>query len=339
MHRLISVAAVAVLGLVLVTSVGAAADFPPGPNDPPPIYVDGARAVDIRNTDGTMTRHYTIPSASLFRTEGNGAACRFVPPYDGVASNGERYVAGQVVYSEHWIFVESTLPSFFDPTPADTVVTAPLADARRTFIVYCDSLRFPIDMVAADSRDPMIDPRSQLDRLRNDLRLVRPVVFTNPVVERWGGLVTRYPAWLAVLRPAWTSQRSTVAEWRGWSMSLVASPVALDFVLTFRPDPERPSPAFSGVVPCIRYGASAVIGGVAVPAMPELPDQSVPGVNGDCMWTPPGPGTVTIQARISYRITFWANAYYEAQPDYLWTSLPVTFATGELAAVNVGSRS
>ncbi len=52
------------------------------------------------------------------------------------------------------------------------------------------------------------------------------------------------------------------------------------------------------------------------------------------MWTPPGPGSVTIQARITYAVTFWANGYTEAQPDYVWTSPVATFDTGELAAVN-----
>ena len=143
---------------------------------------------------------------------------------------------------------------------------------------------------------------------------------------------------LAVLPPAWTRQRSTIAEWRGWAMSLVAAPVALEFSVTFRPDPSRPSPAFSGVVACIPYGATGVVGPDAVPAFPDLPEQTAPGVNGNCTWTPPGPGTVTIRAHITYRITFWANSYFEAQPDYLWSSLPTTFRTGELAAVNVGTR-
>ena len=337
MHALNRPALAAVIAMVMICGSTASAADPDEP-DVPPIYIDGARAVDIRSTDGTITRHYTIPSASVFRTEGDGAACRFVPPSDGVASNGEPYQAGQTVYSEHWIFAESTLPSFFDPTPADTLLAAPLDEARRTFVVYCDSMRFPIGLIGVDSRDPMLDPRTQLDRLTSDLRLVRPVVFTNPVVDRWGGLITRYPAWLAVLPPAWARQRSTIAEWRGWSMSLVAAPVALDFEVVFRPDPGRPSPAFTGVVPCIADGSVAVVGPDAVPALPVLPDQTAPGVNGNCTWTPPGPGTVTIRARITYRVTFWANSYYEAQPDYLWSSLPTTFRTGELSAVNVGTR-
>ena len=52
------------------------------------------------------------------------------------------------------------------------------------------------------------------------------------------------------------------------------------------------------------------------------------------MWTPPGPGSVTVQARITYRVTFWANGFTEALPDYVWTSAEATFPTGELSAVN-----
>ena len=68
--------------------------------------------------------------------------------------------------------------------------------------------------------------------------------------------------------------------------------------------------------------------------MPELPEQTEPGVTGVCMWTPPGPGTVTIQARITYSVTFWANGYTEPLTDYTWTSEPTTYRSGELSAVN-----
>jgi hypothetical protein len=52
------------------------------------------------------------------------------------------------------------------------------------------------------------------------------------------------------------------------------------------------------------------------------------------MWTPPGPGTVTITARITYSITFWASGYTEPDDDYTWESQPTTYTTGELIAVN-----
>ncbi len=68
--------------------------------------------------------------------------------------------------------------------------------------------------------------------------------------------------------------------------------------------------------------------------MPELPDQAEPGPNGPCQWTPPGPGTVTITANITFTITFAVNEHTETEPDYVWHSLPTSFPSGELHAVN-----
>jgi hypothetical protein len=70
--------------------------------------------------------------------------------------------------------------------------------------------------------------------------------------------------------------------------------------------------------------------------MPRLPVQSAPGVNGACRWTPPGPGKVVVQARVSFAVTFWASGYTETLADYVWTSRPVRYSVGELAAVNTG---
>lgn len=318
--------------LMIPASTVCAVGTDPGP---PPIYVDGARAVDIRDADGGMSRYYSIPSASVFRTEGGGGPCSFVATGAGTASNGEPYVAGQTVYSERWLFIEGTLPSFGEPTPDDPQVIGPLDDAVRHFLIFCDSVYHLLGAIDVGSRDPMIDPRTQLTLMYDHLQLVRPVVFTNPVVERWGGLITRYPTWLAVLPPAWTAQRSMSVTWRGWTMYLLARPVAMSFAVGFQPDPERPSSPFLGTVPCIAYGVPPVLDGRSVPAMPELPEQSLPGVNGPCTWTPPGPGTVLVQARITYRVSFWANAYTEQQPDYVFGSVLTPFDAGELSAVNV----
>lgn len=334
MYRLVAITVGLALG---AASTSYAADFP-DPGERPPLYVDGARVVDIRDTDGGMTRYYSIPSNSVFRTEGDGAACSFIASGSGTTSTGERYSAGQRVYSERWLFIEGTVPSFGEPSPEDPGSSGPLADAVRHFVVFCDTVYHFLGAIDVGSGDPMIDPRSQLDEMRQALRLVRPVVYENPVVARWGGLVTRYPAWLAVLPPAWAAQRSSVLEWRGWTMYLLARPVSLDAGVTFRPDPDRPSAPFAGIVPCLDRGDVPVLDGVSVPAMPALPELTRPGVNGPCTFTPPGPGTVTVQARITYEVTFWANSYTEAQPDYLFTSLPATFASGELAAVNVVDR-
>ena len=181
--------------------------------------------------------------------------------------------------------------------------------------------------------DPFLDPHPRLDNLRSTLQLDRPTVFTNPIVDTYGGLVTRYPTWLAITPDAWVTQQSPAQVYRGTTLLLIAQPRELEFDVVFTPNPDKPSPAYRGMIPCVP-GQDATVGGGALPALPVLPDQTDPGANGDCMWTPPGPGSVTITARITYTITFWADGYTEPDDDYTWTSTPTTFVTGELTAVN-----
>lgn len=302
----------------------------------PPLLVPGSRAVDVRNSSGGLARYTTIPSGSLFATHGgSGQPCEFTAQVPGLTSTGEPYEAGQVVRSYHWLFVEGLLPTFEQPTPDDpTASKGPLGHAVRHFVVFCDTTNHAIGVVDVYPNDPMLDPHSQLTRLYNGLQLEQPVVYRNPVVDRWGGLITRFPAWLAIQPSAWRPQGSNVVTWRGWSLSLLTEPLSLEFLVDFTPDPAQPSAPFQGVVPCVAAGGVATADAASFPAMPSLPAQTRPGVNGPCEWTPPGPGTVTIQARIAYHVTFWANGYTEAQPDYVWTSGPATFETGELAAVN-----
>ncbi len=305
----------------------------------PPLQVPGARVVDLRDANGGVSRYTTIPSSSEFRRHGGaGSACSFIAAADGVASDGQRFERGQTVQSMRWIFVEGLPYSFGESTPNDpTVRLGPLATAVRWFTVFCDTLNHSVGIVAIPARDAMFDPHRQLTALYNALRLVRPVVFRNPVVDRWGGLITRYQAWLAITPGAWTSQRSNRVTWRGWTMYLLAEPVALDFQVDFTPARDRPSTPFHGRVACIARGATATRDARSIPAMPVLPAQSAPGVNGNCRWTPPGPGVVVIRARITSRVTFWANGYTESLADYVWTSVPTTFRTGELAAVNTNT--
>lgn len=301
-----------------------------------PVSVAGARVVDLRDTNGGLQRYTTIPSTSVFhRHGGSGSSCSFTSPLGGITSDGQRYAAGQTVQSTRWLFIEGLPESLGEPTPKDpSVVKGPLASAVRYFTVFCDTTNHFVTILAVTARDSMFDPHRRLDQLYHGLQLVRPVVYRNPVVDQWGGLITRYQAWLAVAPAAWRSQRSNVVNWRGWTMYLLAQPVAMDFTVDFRPDPAQPSAAFKGVVGCVPRGTTPVASAVAVPAMPTLPPQSAPGVNGSCRWTPPGPGSVVVQARITYRVTFWASGYTETLPDYVWTSLPATFRTGELSAVN-----
>ncbi len=326
-----------VTAIVAVVSVLAPGLGPvPAPADLPPVQVPGARVVDVRDGDGNVSRLTNIPSSSVFRQYGGSrTACSFVAGASGSTSDGQQFERGQTVQSMRWMFIEGLPVSFGESTPTDPNASlGALAEAVRWFTVFCDSTSHAVGIVGVSSRDPMLDPHRQLTTLRNRLHLVRPVVFRNPVVDRWGGLITRYQAWLAVTPGAWTTQRSNTVVWRGWTLSLLAQPVALDFQVDFTPARGRPSTPFHGRVACIARGARAAGDARSLPAMPSLPAQSAPGVNGNCRWTPPGPGTVTIQARITYRLTFWASGYTEPLPDYVWTSLPATFRTGELAAVN-----
>ena len=318
-----------------------AGEKPQIPSTPPPVFVPGARAVETRNANGALSRRTNIPGDSSFATYGGGAAtpCEFTAATDGQTSDGQTYVADQVVSSTRWLFRE--VPSSFSPEPslADNtlrgVSTGPLADAIRYFAVYCDT-RFHLirASIGVSVNDSLLDPRPFAADLYNGLQMERPVIYRNPVVDKWGGLVTRYPAWLAIRPSAWRLQKSNADVHLGWTLLLLTEPQSLEFEVNFVPNHDKPSTPFSGVVSCVTDPAAATADTVAFPAMPALPDQSEPGVNGACMWTPPGPGKVTIQARITYAVTFWANGYTEPLADYVWTSEPVTFTTGELAAVN-----
>lgn len=330
MKRLLLIAALASAICVPTASAGGFG------SDPAPIYVPGARSVDIRNTTGGLARYTTIPSTSLFATTGgSGQACSFVAGGPGVASDGQQFTGGQTVRSNRWIFVETTIASFGEEAVVNPNTSrGALSTAFRQFMVFCDSSAHLISYLLVYPHDSMIDPHSRLTRLYNGLQLTQPTVFRNPVVDRWGGLVTRYPAWLAINPGAWRPHQSNSQSWRGWLLYLYVTPRALDFHVVFTPDPAEPSPAFDGIVPCVAAGVTPSSDANALPAFPTLPDHATPGVNGDCMWTPPGPGSVTIQARITYRVLFWANGFTERLPDYVWTSAAVQFPTGELSSVN-----
>ena len=313
-----------------------------GTKDPlDPVHTTGARSVETRNESGGLTRQSSIPGSSSFATYGGdkSSTCSFTAVTDGTTANNIPFVAGQVVISTKWVFRE--VPSSFSPEPgiSDNVMhgdnKGPLGAAVRYFAVYCDSRYHLVRAsIPVTVNDPMLNPRPAATDLYNHLQLERPAVFTNPVVDIWGGVVTRYPVWLAIQPAAWRPQKSSPAHFLGWTLLLLTQPKTLEFEVNFVPNPDKPSPAFSGVVPCVTDPATATADTVAFPAVPTLPDQTEPGVNGACMWTPPGPGTVTIQARITYSVTFWANGYTEPLADYVWTSPPAIYRSGELSAVN-----
>ena len=334
--RLIS--AFALLGLATLTPAGVAygGGGDEGSADSPPITASGADVVDIRNTSGGLTRYTSIPSESIFARRGRRGPCTFTAFSPGVTFEGQDYAAGQVISSSRWLFIEAKFQGAVNPNRpnATSESNGALSQVGRVFEVYCDTTDHHIDTIIVFSTDTMIDPRVRVTNLYNELQLIQPTVYRNPVVDRWGGLITRYPAWLAIQPAAWSEQVSNADYYRGWTIYLYLRPTALSFHVVFTPKPEQPSPPFNGIVDCVTSPAQASADTIAFPAVPLLPDQSEPGVNGACMWTPPGPGTVTIQARITYDVTFWANGYTESLPDYTWTSPQASFATGELSAVN-----
>ena len=114
-----------------------------------PISVPGARVVDLRDTNGGVQRITTIPTSSVFRQHGGtDASCRFVSNWPGTTSDGQTFVAGQVVQSQRWIFVEDQPVSFGEGAPADPAVgRGPLAAAVRVFTVFCDSVDHAVGLI------------------------------------------------------------------------------------------------------------------------------------------------------------------------------------------------
>ncbi|MGE3589242.1 MAG: hypothetical protein AB7L17_16060 [Ilumatobacteraceae bacterium] len=294
---------------------------------------------------GHGERITTIPSTSVFGRYGGGrtATCTFTAPHDDYRLPDGRIVPQGTEITSNYVFYEgvNTVLDRSLPNDADgrlgVVTRGPLSTATRWFTVYCETGHndlSSIGYIPVPLLDPVLDPRPRVDELRNELDLERPVVFTNPIVDRFGGLVTRYPTWLAIEPSAWRPQTSPRTEvYRGLRLWLTADPRELDFDVDFTPDPDAPSAAQHVLVPCVPETA-ADAGDGALPALPVLPEQTEPGPNGSCMWTPPGPGTVTITAQVTYTITFWAEGYSEPDADYVWTSQPATYVTGELTAVN-----
>ena len=306
-------------------------------SSPSPITVAGGRSIELRDDRGTVTRVTTIPVRSQFATYGGvRQPCTFTASSSGVASDGQRYEAGQVVHSQRWLFVEGEVLSFGEPTPTPSS-RGSLAAAVRHFVVFCDSTADAIGIIDVPSTDPVVNPRWTLGQMRNQLRLVPPLVFPNPVVAARGGYVTRAPMWLAIQPQAWAWQRGTDARWRGWLLSMAAQPVAVSFKVRFTPSTTRPSSPFAGSVACVANGTTPTRDSASVPAMPTLSRIATPGVNGPCRYTPPGPGTLTVQAVVTFRITFWANGYSEPAPDYVFSGPVATYRVGELSSVNRGT--
>jgi hypothetical protein len=293
---------------------------------------------------GHVERITQIARTSTFAryAGGTGATCTVVAPHDDyVLADGRRVPEGtEIVGSYSFVQGVDVERVVLDPDPdGDLPVVAdrgPLSQAMKTFTVYCDVGQGTLnsrEFIQVPFLDPALDPHPYIDELRNGLTLDEPRVFANPVVGTFGGLVTRYPTWLAIEPGSWHPDTSNVESYRGTLVWLDAVPRELSFTVDFTPNPDKPSLAQHVTVSCVP-DLAAVSGGGALPAFPVLPDQADPGVNGPCMWTPPGPGTVTITAQTVYSITFRADGYSEPDDDYVRTGPSMTFATGELTAVN-----
>lgn len=310
-------------------------------DEPPPVQLDGRRVVSVRSPDGELRRITAIPSTSFFwtyrRTE---ETCEFTTTAEWTRlSSGARVPRGTRVIS-HYLFVEGVAAAFPLPPatlPPDVLVIGsrgPLTEATRTFTVFCDGTYYDanfVGFVSVVTTDALLDPRPRLDEMRNDLRLRRPVVVEPPVVRRRGGLVVRNPTWLAIGSDAWLTQRSNVEWYRGLELVLVAVPTRLDFEIRFVAvsDPAAPR---QFTVTCLPEVPATAHGGTT-PAPGDLADADEPGWS-PCTWTPPARGSATITARIIYDITFWASGWTEPDDDYVWRSLPVTYAVGELTSPN-----
>lgn len=300
---------------------------------PAPLSVQGLRSVETRDDRGNVTRITSIPVQSQFATYGGTKqSCTFTASTGGRASDGQSYVAGQVVRSTRWLFVEGQVVAIGEPTPIATK-GGRLADAVRHFVVFCDSTSDAIGVIDVPVSDPVLNPRWAIVQMRNAMQLVTPIVYPNPVVSV-GGYVTRYPIWLAVKPNAWTWQISNTARWRGWVLALTASPAALEFVVHFSPDASRPSVAFSATLSCVALDVPPASNSASVPAMPSMPSSASPGAGGPCRYTPPGPGRLTVQARLRYHLTFWASGYREPAADYVLAGPVASYAVGDLSSVN-----
>lgn len=322
-----------ILGTLLAAGTAVANDGGTATTSPP-VSVGGRSTVTYYDHQGGLHSTTSIPGGSTLQRGGTADPCTYVASSDGTTFDGTPYLAGDTIVSTRWVFSEQVQLDSMEAPSGGAIITDNSGPVpRRLLSIKCDSNHF-MGTVWVSMNDPFWNPRPTAQRLRNDLQLIAPTIYTNPVVDEWGGLITRYPAWLAIDPGAWQQQRSPTATHRGWTIYLYTLPTALDFRIDFTPDPQQPSAAFRGTVSCVGPAQPGTAGADAFPALPALPEQTEPGVNGPCMWTPPGPGTVTIQATITYDVTLWVNGFTEPQPAYTFTGPATTFEVGELSSVN-----
>lgn len=337
MRKVLTAAVAVAASIVCIGPAAFAVDGQGGGSGPPPI--PGARRVDLRDTNGGVSTFYEIPSDSVFATTGGrGKPCSWVQQNDDPLAVPP-IAEGTVRESFNWIFGEESLqwalyalgelPSPDSPIPT----TGPLSKAQRAFYVWCDTDEALIDLITVPGTDPMFDPQRHVDDLWQRVQLDRPVVRAFPPLERWGGLVVRSPAWLSIGALPWKSY-VVRDDWRGWNLALVLQPTGLAFDTSFTPSGSLTPVA--ATVPCLSSAQATVAEGV-VPVRPrDLPDYADPGsFTQGCAWVPPGKGSVSVTARVTYRVTLWANGFVDELAPYVWSSAPIAFPTVELHSVNI----
>jgi hypothetical protein len=221
---------------------------------------------------------------------------------------------------------------------------ADLATGTLTFSLYCDAPDQPAEFrrfVTVPLTDPVLDPRSRIDELWNRTSLTKPVLWRERVVDEWGGLVTRSPAWLALEPSSWQPVLSNVETWRMWTLQLVLVPRSLTFTVAYTPAPDgrgTSSPSRLSL-PCITTATPAPATAAQVPPRPAAFPSFSAAVGprpelGACAFVPGHRGTLTVTPVITYQTTFVANDYRDPLPDFVWEGDPTAFQVGELHAVN-----
>jgi hypothetical protein len=295
----------------------------------------------------------TIPSGSFFAGDSGGGSVPCEEPT--LAPDGTVLDAGR----PEWLYVAGLLAEFpgrFSPTPdwdLDRMRSAldglpHLASGTVTFTLFCDGPERTAEyrrIVTVPVTDPVLDPRSRVEELRNRTTLRRPIVWRERVVDEWGGLVTRSPAWLALEPASWQPVVSNVETWRMWTLRLVLVPKSLTFTIAYTPAPDgrAVTSPFRLSVPCVTTPTTHSTGAAQVPARPvAFPTFSAstgwrPEL-GPCAFVPGHRGTLTVTPVVTYETTFVANEYREPLPDFVWEGAPTAFRVGELHAVNTRGR-
>jgi hypothetical protein len=290
-----------------------------------------------------------IPSGSFFAADSGGGSEPCEAPT--IAPDGTVVDSGR----PEWLYVAglvAEIPGQIRPTTdwdVDRLRNAlhglpDLASGTVTFTLLCDGPDQSAEfrrIVTVPVTDPILDPRSRLDELWNRTTLGRPVLWREPIVEEWGGLVTRSPAWLSLEPSSWQPVVSNVETWRMWTLRLVLVPKALTFTVAYMPaaDGRAVASPYRLAVPCITSAMPSDRGAAQVPPRPAgFPAFSAATGQrpelGSCAFVPDHRGSLTITPVITYETTFVANEYREVLPDFVREGDPITFRVGELHAVN-----